>query len=141
MPRQAAEEILVGSVTPDTPLRLAVAAKLAFPAGGMTEAGLRREGERGRLAMWKMAGKLFTTLRAIQEMGDQCRVPQKDPTSTSTSARAERRSGSSGTDHVKSARAALRAIAQGQSKPSPATSTKSTNPNQQVVTLPSRTSS
>ena len=32
----------------DTPLRLSVAASLAFPDGSMTASGLRREGARGR---------------------------------------------------------------------------------------------
>jgi hypothetical protein len=32
-----------GQVTPDTPLRLAVGAAIAFPDGSMTAAGLRRE--------------------------------------------------------------------------------------------------
>jgi len=35
----------------DQPLRLAVAAALAFPDGSMTTSGLRREGARGRLAI------------------------------------------------------------------------------------------
>jgi hypothetical protein len=36
-------------VDPDTPLRLNVAAVLAFPDGTMTASGLRREAARGRL--------------------------------------------------------------------------------------------
>jgi hypothetical protein len=35
-------------VTPDTPLRLGVAAALAFPDGTMTASGLRREAAPGR---------------------------------------------------------------------------------------------
>ena len=35
-----------GEVKPDTPLRLSVAAALAFPDGSMTASGLRREGAR-----------------------------------------------------------------------------------------------
>ena len=31
-------------ITPDTPLRLEIAAALAFPDGSMTASGLRREG-------------------------------------------------------------------------------------------------
>jgi hypothetical protein len=36
-------------ITDDTPLRLDAAAKLAFPNGGMTASGLRREWARGKL--------------------------------------------------------------------------------------------
>jgi hypothetical protein len=40
-------------MTPDTPLRLAQAAEQAFPGGGMTASGLRREAARGTLqARW-----------------------------------------------------------------------------------------
>ena len=49
-------------ITPDTPLRLADAVKIAFPMGGMTVAGLRRERDRSRLIIEKIAGKEFTTL-------------------------------------------------------------------------------
>jgi hypothetical protein len=57
----------------DTPLRLDVAARVAFPGGGMTASGLRREAARGRLMIERIAGKDFTTLNAIQEMRKQCR--------------------------------------------------------------------
>ena len=40
----------------DIPLRLADAVALAFPAGGMTVAGLRRERDAGRLAVSWIAG-------------------------------------------------------------------------------------
>src|SRR5262252_748327 len=52
----------------DTPLRLEVAVKLAFPAGGMTVAGLRTEIRRGTLPVENIAGKLFVTLAGIDEM-------------------------------------------------------------------------
>src|SRR5215831_8571239 len=61
-------------IDPDTPLRLEVAAKLAFPRGGMTTAGLRREAKRGRLVIERVAGKDFTTLGHIARMREQCRV-------------------------------------------------------------------
>ena len=44
-------------ITPNTPLRLADAVKIAFPMGGMTVAGLRRERDRSRLVIEKIAGK------------------------------------------------------------------------------------
>ena len=60
-------------ITPDTPLRLSVAAALFFPDGSMTASGLRRESIRGRLVVEKIAGKLFTTQAAINKMRDLCR--------------------------------------------------------------------
>lgn len=38
-------------ITDDTPLRLAVAAALAYPDGSMTASGLRRERDAGRLVV------------------------------------------------------------------------------------------
>lgn len=63
--------------TPDrnAPLRLQDAIATAFPLGGMTVSGLRREAARGRLAIERIAGKDFTTLQAIDEMRELCRVP------------------------------------------------------------------
>src|ERR1700759_3420857 len=57
----------------DTPLRLRVAAALAYPDGSMTASGLRREAARGRLAIERTAGKDYTTLGAIRTMRDLCR--------------------------------------------------------------------
>jgi hypothetical protein len=61
-------------ITPDTPLRLADAVMIAFPMGGMTVSGLRKEIRRKRLTVEVMAGKQFTTLAAIEEMRRLCRV-------------------------------------------------------------------
>ena len=47
-------------IAPDTPLRLKVAAEIAFPCGGMTVSGLRREATRGRLVIEVIAGKQYT---------------------------------------------------------------------------------
>ena len=66
-------------VTPDTPLRLEIAAVFAFPDGSMTAAGLRREGARGRLVIERIAGKDYTTLANIERMREKCRVMQKEP--------------------------------------------------------------
>jgi hypothetical protein len=57
----------------DEPLRLEIAAARAFPDGSMTAAGLRREHRRGRLIIERVAGKDYTTLRAIKEMREKCR--------------------------------------------------------------------
>ena len=63
----------------DAPLRLSVAAKLAFPGNGLTKSGLRREAGRGRLAVQMVAGKQFTTLRSIADMLALCGVETKQP--------------------------------------------------------------
>lgn len=60
-------------IAPDTPLRLDVAAALAFPGGGMSAASLRLERDRGRLVVERIAGKDFTTLAEIDAMRDRCR--------------------------------------------------------------------
>src|SRR3954447_6170856 len=61
----------------DTPLRLDVALKLAFPAGGLTVKGLRKEIEKGRLEVELIANKHFTTLAAIERMRELCKVPPR----------------------------------------------------------------
>jgi hypothetical protein len=53
---------------------LASKATVAFPHGGMTVSGLRKEAKAGRLVIEKIANKHFTTLRAIEEMRKSCRV-------------------------------------------------------------------
>jgi hypothetical protein len=64
--------------TDDTPRRLSVIAKLAFPGGGMSASSLRREAERGRLVVERIAGKDFTSFQAIAEMRKACRVEKKE---------------------------------------------------------------
>src|SRR5258708_19160957 len=71
------------NITPDAPLRLSIAAKLAFPDGSMTASGLRREAARGRLHIERVAGKDYTTLEAIKRMRELCRVQAKEPGCTS----------------------------------------------------------
>jgi hypothetical protein len=70
-------------ITPDTPLRLADAVKIAFPMGGMTVAGLRRERDRRRLIIEKIAGKEFTTLAHIERMRELCRDEARELGSSS----------------------------------------------------------
>ena len=62
----------------DTPLRLSVAAALAFPDGSMTAraCGEKRE---GRLVIERIAGKDYTTLANIERMRELCRVEAKVP--------------------------------------------------------------
>lgn len=66
------------NIAPDTPLRLDVAVREAFPAGGMTVSGLRREIARGRVEVELIAGKQFSTLSAIAKMRAMCRLPAKN---------------------------------------------------------------
>lgn len=51
---------------PDVPLRLSVAAAVAFPDGSMVPSSLRREANRGRLVIERVAGKDFATLANIE---------------------------------------------------------------------------
>ena len=66
----------------DTPIRLSVAAAIAFPDGSMSASGLRRESARGRLIIERIAGKDYTTLANIERMRELCRVQAKAPDST-----------------------------------------------------------
>ena len=126
-------------IGPDTPLRLDIAARIAFPGGAMTASGLRREAARGRLTIERIAGKDFTTLAAIAAMREQCRAPPHLPASTSASAAMARPNGSSSTPDVSSGQAHLRAIAAKLKKPSRTTSDASTSPiSATVIPLGSR---
>src|SRR5215470_740765 len=68
---------LSASITAQTPLRLAEAARLAYPDGSITVSGLRREAKRGRLTIERVAGKDYTTLGDIERMRERCRVEAK----------------------------------------------------------------
>ena len=114
-------------IGPDTPLRLDVAARVAFPGGGMTASGLRREAARGRLTIERIAGKDFTTLAAIAIMREKCRAQPLPPVSTSENVGTVPTNGLSSTPDDRSGRAHLRAIAAKLKKPSKATSDASTS--------------
>ncbi|KMO29729.1 hypothetical protein VQ03_29070 [Methylobacterium tarhaniae] len=98
---------------PDDHLRLSVAAEIAYPDGSMTASGLRQEAKRGHLAIWRAAGKDYTTLQAIDEMRERCRVHVKVPASGSgrnasrADASSPRQPGSSSTTAAISPRDAL----------------------------------
>ena len=66
-------------IAPDTPLRLEDAVKIAFPVGGMTVAGLRKEIARGNLDVELIAGKHFTTLADIKKMREVMSQQGKGP--------------------------------------------------------------
>src|ERR1700738_323981 len=135
-------------VTPDTPLRLGIAAALAFPDGSMTASGLRREAARGRLVVERIAGKDYTTLRNIEEMRKKCRDQVREPDCGSqhtpstpqpthpTAGFAGTPIGSSEMDRAKSARAALHKIARAPSAPSENTSPANTSPIEGAAVIP-----
>jgi hypothetical protein len=131
-------------VGPDTPLRLDMAARLAFPPlpngkPSMTASGLRREAARGRLAVERIAGKDFTTLEAIANMRALCRLAQVPQGSISASDETGQTPGSSSIADARSAQAHLRMTAERLKKPLKITSDKSTAPvSATVIPLASR---
>jgi hypothetical protein len=62
------------AVDNDAPMRLADAIEIAFPRGGITVSGLRKEAAKGRLIIERIAGKDFVTLAAINAMRIECRT-------------------------------------------------------------------
>ncbi|MGB6399316.1 MAG: hypothetical protein WBF73_27100, partial [Bradyrhizobium sp.] len=134
MPRSRAQ-IDRSAIGPDAPLRLDVAAAIAFPDGSMTVSGLRNENRKGRLIFELIAGKQYVTLASIERMRQECRDAPKVPASTTANAAAAKPSGSSSTERMKSAQAAAQAIANELKKPSPITSAKSTDPTGKILTL------
>jgi hypothetical protein len=118
----------------DVPLRLDHAAEVAFPDGTMTAAMLRRQANRGNLAVERIAGKLYTTLADIREMRRRCREEQKapgsgfsrngDPEATSN----EPSGASLTTEDISAAQDALRRTVAALRKPSPSTSARGGSP-------------
>jgi hypothetical protein len=121
----------------NTPLRLEIAAALAYPDGSMTASGLRREAGRGRLAIERVAGKDYTTLQAIEKMRELCRQQPKvrdcgsaSPGGTRPDESRIAPSGSSSTEGIKRARSAAEMIVSGLKENLRPTSTASTAPQQ-----------
>jgi hypothetical protein len=130
-------------VKPDTPLRLDIAATLAYPDGSMTASGLRKEAGRGRLVVERVAGKDYTTLASIQRMRELCRVNPKVPDSgsnpedkTKTAQFGSEQFGSSATERASSARARLQKIARVPSKRCAIISPTNTNQTEPAVVVP-----
>jgi len=141
-------------ISDNTPLRLAVAADIAFPDGSISASSLRKERDAGRLTVERIAGKEYTTLANIQEMRRLCRDQAKDHSSGRSQQRSEAMaeqealSGSLKTAPLGAAQASAQRMVEKlrQKKPnklSPTTSRKSTSqPANKVVPLhqfPSRT--
>jgi hypothetical protein len=83
-------------IDPNALLRLKDAVEVAFPLGGMTVKGLRREMKRRGL-IHTIAGKQFVTLQSIQEI-KQCHA--KPGALTSTSANTQTDAHPSGSSEV-----------------------------------------
>lgn len=97
-----------------TPIRLADIIPLAFPHGGMTTSGLRKEAARGNLTIMRMAGKDFTTLADIEEMKRKCRVSaNQQGFGSDRQTKPAPQSGLSSTEASRKALAAARQIAAG----------------------------
>jgi hypothetical protein len=136
----------VNAVGPRTPLRLNIAAALAYPDGSMTGSGLRREAKRGRLVIERTAGKDYTTLAAIERMRELCRVAPRDQDSGCDQLATMGKggtppSGSSRMPDTSRAQAALQQTLQELSARLSGTSTRSTPPRPKpaaVIPLPSR---
>lgn len=75
----ASQSLDVSQINEASPLRLSIAATLAFPDGSMSASGLRREALRGNLVIERIAGKDYTTLENIKGMREKCRVEVKVP--------------------------------------------------------------
>lgn len=99
------------NIDPNAPIRLADAIPIAFPHGGISVSALRREASRGRLKIFRIARKDFTTIASIEEMKSSCLVPaNQQDCGSGQQAKTERRSGSSSMEDGKSARAAAEMI-------------------------------
>ena len=90
---------------PDDLLTLKDACELVFD-GAFKISTLRAEHQRGRLTIYKIGRRHFTTLRDIQEMKKKCLVARKERVSIST------RTGSSGLSETERLSSALVALSQ-----------------------------
>ena len=117
--------------TANDPLRLEVAAAVAYPDGSMTVSGLRKERDAGRLVVERTAGKEYTTLANIERIRELCRVTPKDRASISNPPEHPEKgsppsppSGSSADGSVKRSTGAGKSETAKARKPSPTTSTR-----------------
>jgi hypothetical protein len=114
------------NIDPNAPLPLKAAAKAAYPLGGMTGRGLRRQASAGLLKIEKHGKQLFTTLAAIGEMRQLCHVNDNQPACGSDRpVKIARQFGSLSTTELKLALAAARATTKAVRERSNATLRKS----------------
>jgi hypothetical protein len=109
----------------DEPITLAEACKL-FPRAKLTVSTLRAEAGRGRLDIFRLGKRDYTTLRSMQEMVRRCQEEDHRRGSTSI---ASASSGLSETARLESAQAALKQTVSVLKKGSPNTSPQSTSRN------------
>ncbi len=111
-----------------TPVPLALAVDLFFPAGGVKISTLRTEAKRGNLVMTRIGGKDFVTRNAIQDMIKRCQDQHCRPASFSAKTATGKNGGSSGIGNTINAQDALRAKLTEQIKSCPNTSQHVTRP-------------
>jgi hypothetical protein len=107
----------------DEPITLAEACKL-FPRAKLTVSTLRAEADRKRLDIFRLGKRDYTTLRSMREMVRRCQEEDHRRGSTSTLREVN---GSSETERLASAQAALNQTVQALKSGSPNTLAKSTN--------------
>jgi len=107
---------------PDAPITLKEACELHF-RNRVKVATLRAEAARGRLDIFRVGRADFTTIKDLREMERRCR--DDDPRRASTSTRKDG-NGSSATDRLSSARAALNQTVHRLKSSSPVTLAKNT---------------
>jgi hypothetical protein len=128
-----AQAIDRSAIGPNDPLRIDVAAQLAYPDGSMTASGLRREIAKGRLECERVAGKQYVTLADIERMRARCRVDQKGHASICENGAGAKLLTSFSTEKTRSARVAAQVIAVGLKRLSPPISPESTSPTGKTV--------
>ena len=73
------KEVDLSRIADTTPVRLALAAELAFPDGSVTAGTLRREIAVGHLTAWKVGNKMLTSQAEVTKWLDRCRVDASQP--------------------------------------------------------------
>lgn len=68
----------MSAVETERPMRLLDAARAVMGEDTPSAAWLRRQASEGKLALWRIAGKDYTTPTAIREMVQLCRAKQKE---------------------------------------------------------------
>ena len=65
------------------PITLKEASELVFK-GRVGVSALRTEAQRGKLSIFRIGGRDYTTIRDVREMVEKCRVEKHRPASTTT---------------------------------------------------------
>jgi hypothetical protein len=111
------------NIADDEPLPLVEACKL-FPYARLTPSTLRAEATRGRLVIFRLGKRDYTTFASMKDMVRKCQDAAQPRVSTSTPSAS---SGLSETDRVSSAQAALSQTVAALKNSSPRTSERSTH--------------